>query len=94
VNEGEINWFVQYDRLGNQTWGSLSKPRKYRAYWYSPNGRLYLQRDFAQTKGRTDLAKTNLQWDPALGKYVLGKWLMRVFQDGEMLDERMFEVVA
>ena len=33
-------------------------------------------------------------WDPALGQFLVGKWLMRVFEDGKLLDERTFEIIS
>jgi len=93
LSQGHINWFAKYDPLSARSWGSIAKSRRYRAYWYSPNGRLYNQQDFSQSKVSSDFAKTRLEWDFELGDYLIGKWLVRVFQDGILLDERPFHVV-
>ena len=93
VQQKKIDWFVQYYPFSFNSWKALAmNHRHYRAYWYSPDGRLYQEQDFLQAKTRADFAKTQLEWDPDLGRKVIGKWMIRIFEDGKLLDERTFEV--
>lgn len=94
LSQGSVDWFVQYDQWSLNSWKALAlKHRTYRIYWYSPNGKLYSEQDFIQSRVRSDFAKATLQWDPALGVYLAGNWLMRVFEDGKLIDERTFELI-
>ena len=94
INQKSVDWFVQYNEYSKNSWKALAlKRRKYRAYWYGSNGRLYSEQDFIQSTTRNDFAKTTLQWDPELGDFLRGQWLLRIFEDGKLLDERTFEVV-
>jgi hypothetical protein len=94
LSQGRTDWFVQYSQWSSGSWKALAlQHRRYRAYWYAPNGRLFSEQDFIQSKVRAEFAKTTLQWDPALGNFLVGKWLVRIFQDGQLLDERTFEIV-
>lgn len=95
LSHGKIEWFAAYGQATGGTFKALAlMHRKYRAYWYTPDGRLYSEQDFIQSRTRADFAKTTLEWDPELGQRLLGKWLVRVFQDGKLIDERTFEVAA
>ena len=95
LSQANIDWFVQYDYMSANSWKALGlNHRKYRAYWYSPNGKLFSEQEFIQSKVRAEFAKTSLKWDPELGDYLVGQWLVRVFEDGKLLDERTFEIVG
>lgn len=95
LNQGEIDWYVQYKYLSANSFKALAAIRRhYRVYWYAPDGRLFSERDFIQSSVRAEFAKTTLQWDPALGNFLVGKWLVRVFEDGKLLDEKNFEIIA
>lgn len=94
LSQRSIDWFVQYDYLSANSWKALGlMHRKYRAYWYSPNGRLFSEQEFGQSEIRAEFAKTTLRWDPELGNYLIGEWLVRIFENGKLVDERTFEVV-
>ncbi len=95
LSQGSVDWFAQYEQWSSNSWKALGlQHRKYRAYWYAPNGRLFSEQDFMQSKVRAEFAKTTLKWDPELGKFLTGKWLVRIFEDGKLLDERTFEIIA
>ncbi|MSR77652.1 MAG: hypothetical protein EXS63_05440 [Candidatus Omnitrophica bacterium] len=94
VQQKNIDWFVQYYLSSANSWKALALQRRhYRGYWYAPDGRLYQEQDFLQAQTRADFAKTSLEWDPDLGDRVIGKWMLRIFENGKLLDERTFEVV-
>jgi len=95
LSQREVDWYVQYKQWSANSLKSLAMIRRhYRVYWYAPDGRLFSERDFEQISGRADFAKTTLEWDPSLGQFLVGKWLMRVFEGGQLLDERNFEILA
>ncbi len=95
LGQGEVDWYVQYKYLSANSFKALAAIRRhYRVYWYAPDGRLFSERDFIQSGVRAEFAKTTLQWDPALGNFLVGKWLVRVFEDGKLLDERNFEIIV
>jgi Zn-dependent protease with chaperone function len=94
LSQGSVDWYVQYQQWSSGSWKALAMiERKYRAYWYSPDGRLFSEQDFTQSKIRTEFAKTTLKWDPGLGDFLKGRWQLRVFENGKLLDERTFELV-
>jgi len=94
LSEGSIDWYVKYRQWSANSWKALASIyRKYRAYWYLPDGKLFKEQNFQQSKGRTDFAKATLAWDPALGDRMAGTWTLRVFEGGKLVDERTFEIV-
>lgn len=94
IKQGSVDWFAQYDYWSSGSFKALAmQHRKYHVKWYSPNGRVYSEKDFMQSKVRGEFAKTTLEWDVELGDYLVGRWLVRVYEDGQLLDERGFEIV-
>ncbi|MCM8775515.1 MAG: M48 family metalloprotease [Candidatus Omnitrophica bacterium] len=92
--QGSLDWYVRYGQWTKNSWKTLAAiHRRYRAYWYSPEGKLFLQKDFKQSTVRAEFAKTTLEWDPALGNRMVGQWTLRVFEGGKLMDERTFEIV-
>ena len=95
INDGKLDWFAQYNYWSAGSWKALATMhRKFRAYWYAPDGKLFTEQDFMQSKIRAEFAKTTMEWDPALGDRLIGEWKVRIFEGGKLLDERTFELVA
>jgi|GEM_PF-6181190 len=94
IAQGSINWYVKYHQWSANSWKALASIyRKYHAYWYLPDGKLFKEQNFQQSKGRTDFAKATLHWDPELGERLIGEWTLRIFENGKLVDERTFELV-
>lgn len=94
VAQGSINWYVKYRQWSANSLKALASIyRKYHAYWYLPDGKLFKEQNFQQSRGRTDFAKTTLEWDPALEERLIGGWTLRIFENGKLVDERTFEIV-
>ena len=94
LSQAGIDWYVKYGQWSANSWKALASIyRKYHAYWYLPDGKLFKEQSFQQSKGRTDFAKTTLEWDPALGERLIGGWTLRIFENGKLVDERVFEIV-
>jgi len=94
LKQGRVEWYAQYDyTTKNSLLAFVKTHRKYHVQWFSPNGRLYSEKDFLQSQVRVEFAKTVLEWDVELGDYLVGEWLVRVFENGQLLDERSFEIV-
>lgn len=89
LDQRKIDWFMVYSPF---SFRAFTDPT-YRAYWYAPNGKLFSEQSFKKSKIRSDFVKTTLEWDPALGDFLIGKWLVRVFVKGELVDERNFEII-
>lgn len=94
LSQGRVDWYCQYRYWSTNTWKALGlMHRKYRAYWYSPDEKLFSEQDFTQSKYRAEFAKTTLKWDSALGDRLVGEWTLRIFEGGKLVDERTFELV-
>lgn len=94
LSQKNLDWYVVYRLSSVQNFKALGMMyRHYRAYWYTPNGKLYSEQDFVQSQYRSNFAKTTLEWDASLGDILIGKWLVRIFQEGQLIDERTFDVI-
>lgn len=90
----KIEWFVSYKPNTISTLrGVPNDPDRYVVQWYSPNGNLYNEQHFTSSMGGGNLAKTSLEWDSDLGDFLVGRWMVRVYERGYLLDERTFEIV-
>jgi hypothetical protein len=84
---------VWYARFGPKGMAQQQIPRKFKIEWYGPDGKLYHQVEFKSSFWMEDLVKQDLEFSAPLLPEMTGRWRVRVFCKGELLDDRYFEIV-
>lgn len=92
LDDEKIYWYASFDSLIFDPISSVFKGADYKAYWFAPNGDLYEESFFGILSSGSSYVGTELNWDPALGDYLIGTWSVEVYRDDVMVDEREFEV--
>ena len=92
LREGSVSWYVKFNSQAFTPIERVNDPPKFKARWYAPDGELYQEKYFGFTHTVGNKLTTELQLDPKLGNYLVGRWRMEVLLNDMFLDERSFEV--
>lgn len=77
------------------TWyGRFSQARELTVYWYTPDLTLYKKESpKVSFAGGEALARSELNFDPSLGDWLVGRWRVLVWEKDRLIDDRSFRVV-
>lgn len=92
LSDGKVVWFCKFKSGFRSVVAAVNKP-ELTASWFAPDGSLYQKETFTIAFGNAQLARNELKFDTAHPEHHLGSWRVWVHHQGELIDDRRFDVV-
>jgi len=90
ASSGKIVWFARFGMKGML---QQQIPRSFKIEWYDPGSHLYAHSEFKSSFWAEDLIQSDLVLPATVPPEMIGRWRVRVWCKGKLLDDRYFNLM-